>query len=226
MEYIIDRGPDFSVLKVKLSAGESITAEPGAYMLHRGEIDISTGLGGQGMMSALGRMFLGGESIFLNTFRARGPSEIWFVPPIPGDIKPMALRGTDVLIQDTSYLAHVGDVKLGIAFRGFRGFIAEGEIIWLRASGTGTVFINSFGAIEEIELGRGERMTVDNGHAVAMEASLRWNIRKLGGIKTLLAGGEGLVIEVEGPGRMWLQTRTLASLGQALTKFILKGEKK
>ncbi|MEN2999337.1 MAG: TIGR00266 family protein [Acidilobaceae archaeon] len=226
MEYIIDKGPEYSVLKVRLSPGESITAEPGAYMLHRGDVEVSTGTGGQGIMSALGRMFLGGESIFLNTYRARGPSEIWFVPPIPGDIKPVPLRGTDITVQDTSYLAHAGDVKLGIAFRGFKGFLAEGEIIWLRASGAGTLFINSFGAIEEMELGRGEKVMVDNWHLVAMEGSLRWNIRKLGGIKTLFLGGEGLIVDVEGPGRMWLQSRTLASLGHALAKFIVKGPNK
>lgn len=226
MEYVIDRGPDFSVLKVKLSAGESITAEPGAYMLHRGDMEVTTGTGGQGIMSVLGRAILGGESIFLNTFRARGPSEIWFVPPIPGDIRPVQLRGTDIVIQDTSYLAHVGDVKLGIAFRGFKGFLAEGEVIWLRTSGAGTVFVNSFGAIEEIELREREKMMIDNWHMVALEGSVRWNIRKLGGIKTLLLGGEGLIVDVEGPGRIWLQTRTLASLGSALSKYTVKGGSK
>lgn len=225
MEYVIEKGPEYSVLKVKLLPGESITAEPGSYMLHRGEVEVGTGLSG-GVFGALQRAFTASLPLFLNTFRARTPAEIWFVPSIPGDIKAVSLRGAEIAVQDTSYLAHFGDVKLGVAFKGFKGLLGEGEIFWLKASGSGTLFINSFGAIEELELGPGERVTLDNGHAVAIEGSVKWNIRRLGGFKTLFLGGEGLVIDAAGPGRIWIQTRTLAALASALSKYITKGEKK
>ncbi|MFN4046134.1 MAG: AIM24 family protein, partial [Acidilobaceae archaeon] len=87
--------------------------------------------------------------------------------------------------------------------------LAERQLFWLKVSGRGTVFINSFGAIEEITLGVGERITVDNGHFVAMDANLRWDARKLGGLKTFIVGGEGVVFDIEGPGRLWVQSRVL-----------------
>lgn len=224
MEYVVEKGPEYAVLRIKLSPGERVTVEPGSYMMHKGEIEVETSTGG--IFGAITRTVLGGESIFLNTFRARGPAEIWVAPSIPGDIHAIRLSGEEINVQDTSYLAHVGDIKYGIAFRGFKGFISEGEIFWLKIQGHGTVFVNSFGAIDQIELAPGERVIVDNGHLVAIERGVKWNIRKLGGFKTFFLGGEGLVVELEGPGRAWVQTRTLAALAQALSKYILKGGKK
>lgn len=224
MEYLIEKAPEYAVLKVRLSPGERIVVEPGSYMMHRGDIEVETSTGG--FLGAITRSILGGESIFLNSYRARGPTEIWIAPSIPGDIHAIKISGEEINIQDTSYLAHVGDVKLGVAFRGFRGLISEGEVFWLKAQGYGTVFVNSFGALEQIELAPGERVTVDNGHLVAIERGVRWNIRKLGGFKTFFLGGEGLVVELEGPGKAWVQTRTLFALAQALSKYIIKGGKK
>ncbi|MEM1938816.1 MAG: TIGR00266 family protein [Acidilobaceae archaeon] len=218
IDYVIERGPAYSVLKVKLNPGVSITVEPGAYMLHKGDIEVQTST--MGVASAIARRLFGGESIFLNTFRARSSAEIWIAPETPGDIVGIRLEGGDLIIQDTSYLAHVGDIKLSIAWRGFKGLIAEGELIWLKTSGYGLVFVSAYGAIEELKLDRGEKMTVDNGHFVALDGTIKWGVRKLGGLKTLVFGGEGLVIDVEGPGRVWVQTRTLPALAQILAKYL------
>lgn len=218
IDYVIERGPAYSILKVKLSPGISITVEPGAYMLHKGDIDVQTST--MGAASVIARRLFGGESLFLNTFRARSSAEIWIAPEVPGDIVGVRLDNGELIIQDTSYLAHVGDIKIGIAWRGFKGVIAEGELVWLKASGSGLVFINAYGAIEELKLDRGEKITVDNGHFVALDGTIKWGVRKLGGWKTFFLGGEGVVVDVEGPGRVWVQTRTLPALAYILYKYM------
>lgn len=218
MEYTIEGRPSYSILKVKLKPGESVTVEPGSYMLHKGEVEVRTGTGG--VLRALARAVGGGESIFLNTFVAKSEAEIWVAPGTPGDIAAIELKGGEIYIQDGSYLAHVGDVSIGVGWRGLKGLITEGELVWLKASGTGVVFVNSYGAIEELRLAPGERVTVDNMHFVAMDSTTKWNIRRLGGLKTLAFGGEGLVIEIEGPGRLWVQTRILPPLAQLIAKFL------
>ena len=222
VNYTIDKGPAYTLLKVKLSPEESITVEPGSYMLHKGEVVVSTS--SQGIASGLARL-LGGESFFLNKFTAKTPVELWIAPSVPGDIVAIRLENQALFVQNTSYLAHVGDLKVSIGWRGLKGIIAEGSLFWLKVEGVGTVFVNSYGAIEELHLSEGEKVVVDNGHFVAMDVELKWSIRKLGGLKTLVFGGEGLVVEVVGPGRIWVQTRTLPALAEAIYRYLPKHER-
>ncbi|MEM4481577.1 MAG: TIGR00266 family protein [Desulfurococcaceae archaeon] len=218
VQYRVDKGPAYSILKLQLSPGESVTIEPGSYMMHRGEVKINTS--SLGVKSGLARVLAGGESFFLNTFMAQSNAEIWAAPSIPGDIAAVELNKDEILIQDTSYLGHIGNITLTVGWRGLKGLIAEGELIWLKAAGEGIVFLNSYGAIEEINIPSGEAFVIDNGHFVALEGRVSWSIKKLGGLKTLFLGGEGLVVETKGPGRVWIQSRNLPMFAQILGKFI------
>ncbi|MEB3861581.1 MAG: TIGR00266 family protein [Desulfurococcales archaeon] len=218
MEYRIDHRPSFSVLKVRLEPGEEISVEPGSYMLHRGEVEVKTRSGG--ILRGLARALAGGESFFLNTIVARSNAEVWIAPSVAGDIAAVELDNGSIVIQDGSYLAHVGDIEVSTAWRGLRGLLAEGELVWTRAQGSGVVFINSYGAMEEISLGPRERITIDNMHFVALDESVRWSVRKWGGLKTLVFGGEGLVLEAEGPGRVWVQTRNLPFFAKVIRRFL------
>ena len=61
----------------------------------------------------------------------------------------------------------------------------------------------------------GEVVTLDTGNVTAFESTITYNIRKAGGNwKTTLLGGEGLVTEFTGPGRLWWQTRSSSDLIQ------------
>ena len=214
--YSIERGPAYSILKVWLEPGESITVESGSYVLNRGDVDVRTTTGG--LIRGLLRAIAGGESLFLNVITARESSEVWIAPPVTGDIAAIDLDG-EIYIQDSSYLAHMGDVEVTVGWRGLSGLLAEGELVWVKARGRGVLFVNSFGAIEEVRLGPGEKVTVDNGHFVALEGG-RWRVRKFGGWKTFFLGGEGLVVDVEGPARLWIQTRNLPAFAGLLRRFI------
>ena len=220
VEYSVEYGRAYPVLKVWLRPGESVTVEPGAYMLHKGSVRVKTSSGG--VLRGLARALFGGESFFLNTVIAESEAELWIAPSLPGDIAVVEIDGSTLYVQDTSYMAHIGDIAVGVGWRGLRGLLAEGELVWLKLEGRGVVFINSYGAIEEIKLGYGEKMTVDNMHFVALDGTVRWKIRKWGGWKTFIFGGEGIVVETEGPGRVWVQTRNLPLLARILQKYIQK----
>ncbi len=219
MKWDITNKPSYSLLKIWLNQGESVTAEPGAMVFMSSGIEVKTHTGG--ILKGLMRSILGGESIFLNTYIARAPGEIWFAPSLPGDIEYVEVEpGGGLLVQDTSYLAHHGNIDIGVAWRGFRGLLAEGELFWLKISGEGGVWLTSYGGIERIDLPPGERIIVDNFHFVAMDEGMNWRVRKFGGIKSFILGGEGIVIEVEGPGRVYLQTRSLPPFVDVISKFI------
>ena len=219
MRYEVSGGPAYSVLKVYLEPGEEVWAEPGAMLLARGEVEVSTESGG--IASGLMRRLFGGESFFLNRYRAVGSAELWFAPSLPGDISALEVNGT-WYVQDTSYLAHYGDVRVTAGFRGLKGLIAEGELFWLKVEGRGLVWVNSYGAMEVVEVPAGERLVVDNYHLVAMPADAEFTIRKFGRLKTFLFGGEGFVVEVRGPARIYVQTRILPPFAHILSRYLSK----
>ncbi len=220
MKWNVTCKPSYSLLKVELEPGETVTAEPGAMVYMKGDIEIKTSSGG--ILKGIMRSMLGGESFWLNTYRARSHAEIWFAPSLPGDIEALNIDGKGLIIQDTSYLAHHGDISIGTAWRGFRGLLAEGELFWLKAEGRGLVWVTSYGGLEKLELKPGERVIVDNFHFVAMDDGMKWKVRKFGGLKSFFFGGEGLVIEVEGPGRLVLQTRSLPPFIWLISKYLRK----
>ncbi|MDI9443864.1 MAG: AIM24 family protein, partial [Planctomycetota bacterium] len=54
---------------------------------------------------------------------------------------------------------------------------------------------------------------VDSGHPVAYEPSIRIRIGMAGGIFTSVFSGEGLVTRVSGPGRIYMQSRSVGGRG-------------
>ncbi|MEC7435930.1 MAG: AIM24 family protein, partial [Candidatus Thermoplasmatota archaeon] len=46
-----------------------------------------------------------------------------------------------------------------------------------------------------------------------------YEIGKVGGMKSFMFGGEGVVMHFSGQGRVWIQTRNLASLAANLIPF-------
>jgi len=223
MRHEVIHGPAYSMLKVTLGEGEEVHAEPGAMVLMR-EVEVKTSMQG-GVMKSLMRSLLGGESLWINTYRAKTDgASVWLAPSSPGDILYLPLKSGKLLLQDRAYLAHHGEVEIGVAFRGFKGFLSEGQFVWLKAEGSGGLWIAAFGALEVLELAPGERVIVDNFHAVAMDSTVEYKIRPFGGLKSAILGGEGLVMDLLGPGRVVIQTRTEASFIQSLLPFFPKGE--
>jgi uncharacterized protein (TIGR00266 family) len=78
----------------------------------------------------------------------------------------------------------------------------------LRISGTGTLIVSSYGAIHNIELAAGQSYVVDTGHLVTFEDHLKFELKKVAGWKSTLFSGEGLVMELTGPGKITVQSRS------------------
>jgi uncharacterized protein (TIGR00266 family) len=200
-------GPSYSLLQVQLEAGENVVAEPGAMVSLAGGVDVETKARG-GLFGGLKRTFLGGESFFLNTFRASQRGEVTFAPPVAGDVMHLRLEGQPVLAQSGAFLAGSPTIEIDSKWGGARGFFSGAGLILLKLAGSGDLWISAYGAIHSRTLGPGERYVVDTGHIVAFDASVDYSVRRVGGIKSTLFSGEGLVADFTGPGRVWLQTRS------------------
>ncbi|MFC7099017.1 TIGR00266 family protein [Halobaculum marinum] len=206
MEYDITSRPSYALLTVSLDATESIRAESGAMVSHDAGIDIETNATG-GFLKSVRRAF-GGESFFQNTFTARESGDVSFAPPLPGDVDHVELNAETLYVQSGSYLAGAEGLDVDTDFGGARSFFGGEGLFLLRVSGTGPLFLSSYGAIESVDLDERGSFVVDTGHIVAFEDTADFTVRKVGGLRSTLTSGEGLVCEFSGSGTVWLQSRS------------------
>lgn len=206
MRHEVKYGPSYALGIISLDAGEKIQAETGAMVSMSDSIKIETGMKG-GIMGGLKRSMLGGESFFLNTFEAEQPGEVSVAPALPGDIIALELAGQTLLVQSGSFLAATPDVEIDTKWGGGKTFFSREGLFLLKCSGSGTIFLSSYGGIHLVDLDAGQRYVVDTGHMVAFDESVKYDVGRAGSWKSTLLGGEGLVCKLTGPGRFYLQTR-------------------
>ncbi|MHC1783377.1 MAG: TIGR00266 family protein [Anaerolineaceae bacterium] len=216
MDIDIQFRPSYSLAIVKLTPNERIRADSGAMVSYSSGIEVETKMEG-GLLKSLGRSFLGGESLFQNFWKA-GPQggEVTMAPELPGDIVLIELKGTPLMIQSGSYLASEAGVELNTKFSS-KAFKAGEGISMLETTGTGKVLVSSYGAIYEKKMAAGEKYIVDTSHLVAFDATMDVQTKAVGGLKSTFLSGEGLVVELTGPGTIYIQTRS----PQALISWII-----
>ncbi|TAL67351.1 MAG: TIGR00266 family protein [Bacteroidetes bacterium] len=222
MNFKIEHESVFTILRVNLEKGESFRAEAGAMMSMSPSIQLEAKTTGKGLFGTL-KAAVGGEGFFASLFTAvDGAGEVVLGPASPGDILKMELNNQTIYTQAGAYLA--GSPNLELSTKGSAKALFSGEGLFLsKISGTGTLFVSSYGAIFMKELAPGERYIVDTGHIVAFEESINYTIKKAAkGIFSTVASGEGLVCEYVGPGKLWVQTRNIGALAKLLIPFLPK----
>jgi uncharacterized protein (TIGR00266 family) len=215
MDYSIDSGPSNSVLEVSLSADEQIVSEAGAMAWMSSNIQVETGARG-GIRSSLGRSVLGGESFFQNTYSAVGESgQIGLTPGQPGQVIAHEMQGNELMLEKDAYLASEPTVALDTNFQGLGGLFNEGMFV-LRASGTGMLFFDAYGDIEQVDVD-GDYL-VDNGHAVAWDSTLSYSLTRARQIRSFLFSDQ-LMLKFSGVGKLWVQSRNPKSLANWIYPF-------
>jgi len=216
MHATTEQGPAFTLARVALDQGETFKAESGAMVSMSGTMDIQTKMQG-GLLASLARTVLTHESFFQNTFTAaRGPGEVTLAPSLPGDIRIREMAGESIILQSGAYLGSDPRIQVETKWGGAKTFFSREGLFLLRAYGTGTLLFSSYGAIVEVQVPP-SGYVVDTGHLVAFEPSLQWEVERVGGLKSLLFSGEGLVCRFRGAGKLWLQTRSFDSfLGEII----------
>jgi uncharacterized protein (TIGR00266 family) len=207
MKIDIKYRPAFSISYLNLAPQEEVRVEAGAMVSMSSDMSIQTKAQG-GLFKSLTRSMLGRESFFMNTYQAGANGGFVAVaPPLPGDMISFPLEHP-MLIQSGSYIASETGIDLDTKWGGAKTFFASEGLIMLRAAGQGQVVLSAYGAIDEINLEPGQKITVDTGHLVAFNENIGFQIKKIGGMKSTLFSGEGLVVELTGPGHVLTQTRS------------------
>ncbi|AKA48653.1 hypothetical protein IX51_05570 [uncultured archaeon] len=208
MDYEIKYKPSYSLLTVKLEAGDMITAEAGAMTYMDPTVDVRTTMRERGFFGTLGLKLFGGQTFFVN--RYTGPGKIAFVSAPVGDIDKLDVTGgTGVIIQKSAFVASTGDLDLDVKWEGFtKGLFGQG-LFMIRVHGDGDLFINTFGAIDKHTLEAGETLVVDNFHLVGFTETCTYRVAGFGGLKETILSGEGFVTHVTGPGEVYIQTKNM-----------------
>jgi uncharacterized protein (TIGR00266 family) len=172
--------------------------------------------GSGGLVKGLKRMFAG-ENFFLNHFTATASDQMLIIGPrLLGDIIHLPMAGGSIVVQGSSWLASSTGIAIDATWQGIGKALFSGEgMFWVKCSGAGDLFLNSFGAIYPVEV-NGEYV-VDTGHIVAFDETLQFRIGKAS--KSLVGsflGGEGLVCKFSGQGRLYCQSHNPPSFGKLL----------
>jgi uncharacterized protein (TIGR00266 family) len=211
MQVEISSGPAFAFGEITLPAGGAVRVEAGAMAMTRGDVQMATSTQG-GFLKGLKRSF-GGESFFVNDFSSATGGVVAVAAALPGDMSLVTLDGTGALmVQSGSWIASETSVDVDAKWGGGKTFFSGEGLILLRCTGRGELLMSAYGAIRSYALAPGETMTVDTGHVVAFDETVQYAVRKAGSWKSTILGGEGLVTDFTGPGRLWLQTRSSSDL--------------
>ncbi|NMZ76658.1 DUF4339 domain-containing protein [Pseudomonas nitroreducens] len=220
-------GSDLQFVEVELDEGESAVAEAGALMFKSPSVEMTTIFGDGsdsdsgfvGKLFSAGKRLITGEGMFTTVFTQKRPGKgvVAFAAPFPGTILALDLKafGGRLICQKDSFLAGSKGVSIGLHFQkkiltglfGGEGFCLQ------KLEGDGVVFVHMGGTLRKIELAPGEQLDIDTGCLAAMTASVDFDIRPAGGIKSMLFGGEGMFLgTLRGPGTVWIQSLPFSRL--------------
>jgi len=225
MEYEIV-GTPLPAVVCYLKKGEVMLSDSGAMAWMDPCMEMGTTSNG-GIGKAFGRMF-SGETMFLNTYTAKGDGKIAFASSFPGEIRKYDIEpGKEIVVQKSAFLASEPTVERSIFFnkKAMTGIFGGEGFIMSKLSGKGTVFVEIDGATVEYDLAPGQQIVVDTGYVAVMDATCQMATQSVSGLKNKVFGGEGFFNTIiTGPGRVVLQTMPISAIAGTLAGVIGTGK--
>ena len=227
MRFVLTGDSDCPIARLALSRGESVKIENGSMVYSRG-VEISGGLNSKkrglgGVLGAIGRSLTSGESMFITTATGTvDDGEIAIAPPIPGKIISLQVGGQQQYRLNTgAFLACDATLDYTMVNQGLSKavFGGTGGLFVMETNGTGTILVSAFGDILSLDVTPESPLVVDNEHVVAWDASLDYSIQVASGMFGFTTG-EGVVNSFNGYGRVYIQTRNLQNLAQAMHPYL------
>lgn len=227
MRFVLTGDSDCPIARLALSRGESVKIENGSMVYSRG-VEISGGLNSKkkglgGVLGAIGRSLTSGESMFITTATGTVDNgEIAIAPPIPGKIVNLQVGGQQQYRLNTgAFLACDATLDYTMVNQGLSKavFGGTGGLFVMETNGTGTILVSAFGDILSLDVTPESPLVVDNEHVVAWDASLNYDIQVASGMFGFTTG-EGVVNSFNGYGRVYIQTRNLQNLAQAMHPYL------
>lgn len=122
------------------------------------------------------------------------------------------MRMGDLLLQRGAFLAAADSVEVtSTAQRSLtKGLFSGVGFFVLHARGTGPLAFGAYGSVHVFNLVPGELRKVDNGNVVAWTACMPYTVdfAEPRSILSSITSGEGLMCHFQGPGTVWVASRS------------------
>ena len=233
LEYDI-LGASAQTVEIILDPGETVIAEAGAmnYMTEGIRFEARMGDGSSngllGKLWGAGKRMLTGESLFMTHFtnEGQGKQRVGFAAPYPGTVVPVDLAhvGGQLVCQKDAFLCAAHGTRIGIAFnkRLGAGFFGGEGFILQKLEGDGLAFVHAGGTVIRKELNN-ETLRLDTGCLVAFTQGIDYDIGLAGGLKSMLFGGEGILLAtLRGTGTVWVQSLPFSRLAERIYEATYK----
>ena len=208
-------------LHVSLRKGETIFCESDAMVMMEAPLDLTGSMQG-GLVRAAMRRLANGESFFQQRIEAkRGDGDCLLAPNMPGGMQVLDVGARQYRMSDGSYVAATERIEvnarmqsLGNALFGGTGGFFIGE-----TQGDGQVVVGGFGSLFTLDVAPGKDIVIDNGHVVAWDSTLRYEIAAstsqsqglLRNLTNSVNSGEGVVLRFSGQGQVIVCSRNRQS---------------
>lgn len=208
-------------LHVSLRKGETIFCESDAMVMMEAPLDLTGSMQG-GLVRAAMRRLANGESFFQQRIEAkRGDGDCLLAPNMPGGMQVLDVGARQYRMSDGCYVAATERIEvnarmqsLGNALFGGTGGFFIGE-----TQGDGQVVVGGFGSLFTLDVAPGKDIVIDNGHVVAWDSTLRYEIAAstsqsqglLRNLTNSVTSGEGVVLRFSGQGQVIVCSRNRQS---------------
>jgi uncharacterized protein (AIM24 family) len=223
------KGTTMPVLEMVLEPGEALISTHGdlSWMTANMQLSQTTnaGGGGGGGLGGVLKRAMGGGGVFLTRYEAvGGQGMITFAAKLPGRIFPVDIApGGGYLVHRHGWVCGTPGITPSVALQQtFRGGIFGGEGFLLqKLEGQGQAWIELSGEVATYELATGQSLLVHPGHAGLFQDSVSFTVIRLPGIANRYMGDDGHhLIQLTGPGNVWLQSMPIPVLAAALTPYL------
>ena len=204
------------LLSVTLEKGEKVLAESNAMVAMDGDLSLK-GRSRGGIMKSIARKFLNDETFFQQYVEAeKGAGTVLLAPNIPGDIRILDVGERQYMISDGAFLAATDEVDMTVKSQGLgRALLGDsGGFFVMATEGRGQVAVSGFGSVRELEVSDGQSLVVDNGHLVAWDSTLDYELSLntshsgfFGKLVNSQITGEGIVLKLRGHGKVIVCSR-------------------
>lgn len=208
--YKIVNSPSSGSLVVYLGKGQTVLDKDGNMNYCDGSIKLNVNLK-KGVMGVF-KLITGGDA-FENFYQGTTdePSPICFASDFPGDVIGIKINSDDkYAFNSSSLLCSTVNVGFGKLVR-LKNIFGGGGVILKTASlkeGTaGMLWLKTDGGFEKLIVESGKTMRLDNNLFCAAKAEYKYELTKLGGYKSALLSGEGMVMEFKGPCEIYVHSR-------------------
>jgi uncharacterized protein (TIGR00266 family) len=221
-------GSSAQTVEIILDPGETVIAEAGAMNYMTEGIRFETRMGDGSANGVLGKLWGAGKRLFMTHFsnHGQGRQRVGFAAPYPGSVVPIELGqvGGKLICQKDAFLCAAYGTQIGISFskRLGAGFFGGEGFILQKLEGDGLAFVHAGGTVIRKEL-RNETLRLDTGCLVAFSAGIDYDIALAGGLKSMLFGGEGILLTtLRGTGTVWIQSLPFSRLAERIYEATYK----